>query len=56
MVFTVIGSNKHVFPSSYVGFQMFTLAGGCVSSLMCQHGMGNKGHWRPSSYSFEHIL
>ncbi len=48
--------SKHVFPSNCGGFQMSTLIGGWVFSLMCQHGVGSKGHWRSSFFSFEHIF
>jgi hypothetical protein len=36
--------NKHVFPYSCKGFQMFTSTSEQLSSWMCQHGMGNEGH------------
>jgi hypothetical protein len=48
--------SKHVSPSNCGGFQMFKLIGRWVSSSMCQHGVGSKGHWRPFTFSFEHIL
>ncbi len=35
---------------------MFTPSRKCVSSLMCQHGMGNKRHWRHFSFNIAHIL
>jgi hypothetical protein len=38
------------------GFQVLTPACRWVFSLMCQHGVGNEGCWRPSSFSFAHIL
>jgi len=48
--------SKYVFPFNYRGIQMFTLVGGQVSSLMCQHGVGNERHWKPSFFSFVCIL
>jgi hypothetical protein len=48
--------NGHVPLFSCGGFLMFTPTSRQVFSLMCQHGMGNEGHWRPSSFSFVHIL
>jgi hypothetical protein len=46
----------NVFPCSCKGFQMFTPTSERVSSWMCQHGMVNERHWRPSSFIFAHIL
>jgi hypothetical protein len=48
--------SRHVFPFNYKGNHMFTLVGRQVSSLMCQHGVGNERHWKPSFYSFVCIL
>jgi hypothetical protein len=48
--------NIHVFLFSDGGIQMSTLVIRRVFSLMCQHGVGSEGHWRPSSLSFAHIL
>jgi hypothetical protein len=31
---------------------VFTPMDRCVFSLMCQHGVGSEGHWKPSSFSF----
>jgi hypothetical protein len=48
--------DEHVFLLKKKGFWMFTPIGERVFSLMFQHGVGNKGHWRPSSFSFVCIL
>jgi hypothetical protein len=48
--------SRHVFPFSGGGIEIYILATKWVFSLMCQHGVGSEGHWRPSSLSFAHIL
>jgi len=46
----------HVFLSNYRGFWMFAPTSGQVSSSMCQYGVGNKWHRKPSSFNFVCIL
>jgi hypothetical protein len=43
-------------PFSNRDIWMFTPIGGLLSSLMCQHGMFNKGLWRSSSFDYTFIL